>query len=118
MIRLTKKERFQERNDMNKQLHLAISLLTALILTVSAPFTVLASETGNGSGSTESASVKEAFHYEHDPMENPSAAKDIVVKKVIVIIMLLMNIIDIVQKPIGGMHQKKQLDIIWILEII
>lgn len=79
MIRLTKKERFKERNDMNKRLHLAISLLTALILTVSAPFTVFASETGSGSGSTESASVKEAFHYEHDPMENPSAAKDIVV---------------------------------------
>lgn len=50
-----------------------------MILTVSAPFSVLASETGSETGSTEAAPVKEAFHYEHDPMENPSAAKDIVV---------------------------------------
>lgn len=64
---------------MNKQFHHVLSLLLVLILTVSAPITVFASESGSEAGSTEAAAAKEAFHYEHDPMENPSAAKDIVV---------------------------------------
>ena len=64
---------------MNKQFHHVLSLLLVLILTVSAPITVFASESGSETGSTEAAAAKEAFHYEHDPMENPSAAKDIVV---------------------------------------
>ncbi len=64
---------------MSRQYYRILSLLAALILTLSVPFTVFASESGSGTGSTEAAAAKEAFHYEHDPMENPDAAKDIVV---------------------------------------
>ena len=68
-----------ERDIMSRQYYRILSLLAALILTLSVPFTVFASESGSGTGSTEAAAAKEAFHYEHDPMENPDAAKDIVV---------------------------------------
>ena len=64
---------------MNKKLHLTLSLLLTLILAVSAPAAVLAGEAGSETGSTEAAPARETFHYEHDPMENPAAAKDIVV---------------------------------------
>ena len=62
-----------------------LSILTAvliLIMSVTAPATAIAAESAASAGSTETASeaaVKEPFRYEHDPMENPSAAADIVV---------------------------------------
>lgn len=55
---------------------LLLSLLFSVVLVMSAPFSTPAADTG----STSEASIAEkAFRYEHDPMENPEAAKDIVV---------------------------------------
>lgn len=73
---------------MNTKRHLNshyLSVLTAaliFILSVSAPAAAIAAESAAPEGSTGSASeaaVKEPFRYEHDPMENPAAAADIVV---------------------------------------
>lgn len=51
-----------------KRLLATFILISSLFVTV--PFTVYAEE--------DPSSVREGFTYEHDPMENPSAAKDIV----------------------------------------
>ena len=79
---------------MNRQ---HISILTAvvvLIMSFSTPMAAIASQsempdvstesgaessTESGNGSTADATGAESFHYQHDPMENPNAARDIVV---------------------------------------
>ena len=79
---------------MNRQ---HISILTAvvvLIMSFSTPMAAIASQsempdvstesgaessTESGTGSTADATGAESFHYQHDPMENPNAARDIVV---------------------------------------
>ena len=62
-----------------------LSVFTAsviLVLSVCSPLSSKAAEADAGTGSTQSSAqtaAEEPFHYEHDPMENPVAAKDIVV---------------------------------------
>ena len=79
----------------NKHLFNQISFITAiliLVLSVASPLTSIAAETdaqdaqsseeavsNAEAASTAEAASKEPFRYEHDPMENPSAAEDIVV---------------------------------------
>lgn len=94
------------KNYMNRQYHSLLAAVLILIMSISAPAAAFASEseapdvstestTGADvqsavSASTESAADvsaqsasgvtrAEPFHYRHDPMENPNAAKDIVV---------------------------------------
>ena len=59
----------------------AIVLVIAMLLAAIMP--AFAAQTGSqaaaGESSAETTGQKEPFRYEHDPMENPSAAKDIVV---------------------------------------
>ena len=59
-----------------------LAAILAFILSVSAPAAAFASEPDTDAGSTASAAEAtdaEPFHYEHDPMENPAAAEDIIV---------------------------------------
>ena len=59
-----------------------LAAILAFILSVSVPAAAFASEPDTGAGSTVStaeATDAEPFHYEHDPMENPAAAEDIIV---------------------------------------
>lgn len=80
---------------MKNHHNLVLALLFSIILAMNTPCLVLASQTGSTqeaqaaeatdkeASDTEASdtelSNKEVFHYEHDPMENPSAAKDIIV---------------------------------------
>lgn len=64
---------------MKKTILPIASLLLSILLAFSAPFSARAAEGGSEAGGTVVSQVKEPFHYEHDPMENPEAVKDIVV---------------------------------------
>ncbi len=67
---------------MNRQHIPILTALLILIMSFSAPSAAIASETETPDVSTESAAdagSAESFHYQHDPMDNPNAAEDIVV---------------------------------------
>ena len=61
--------------------HNSISLLTILLIiaiSAASPLSSRAAEAGTTQAAAE-AETKEPFRYQHDPMENPNAAKDIIV---------------------------------------
>ena len=84
------------KNSMHRPHLSLLAALLILIMSVSAPTSVFASESSDAgtesaadistqssaASSTQSAADEartDSFHYQHNPMENPNAAKDIVV---------------------------------------